>query len=714
MKVLISGAGIGGIATALALLMEDIDVQVFEQANRIEEVGAGLQISANAVRVLEHLGVLSRFAAVAVAPEEIQFNELESGDPIYRVPLGAGAAQRYGRAFYQCHRADLLKILLDKLPAGVLTLDNRMSDFEQDENGVKLISSTGEVHRGDVLIAADGLHSMIRAKLFGEDKVRDSGLVAWRALIPHEKAQRLDIGHICAAWMGKRRAAVAYWVRPGALFNMVGIVPSSEVRAESWVTRGSIEELRTSFTGCNPVLQRVVESVDSAFLTGFYFRDSLKQFSAGRTALIGDAAHPMLPFLAQGAGQSLEDAVTIAHCLRAAGERGIPTALINYDRLRRPRTTRVQSTATMMGEQWTLEDPSQIRIRNGRYRGVTRIDPYGETIWGWLYGYDPLSGLKQLSDGPVSTTGVKLNRVMKRDVAQAVYEKCATCITPADIARGVPGLRDAYERLLAGFPVLPGTEVEAIDAGGVPCLRVRAPSSSLKIRTLHLHGGGFLVGSATGSVEYASRLSSAIGSSVLVVDYRLAPEHPYPAALDDAITAYEWLCQHEGARPVVSGESAGAGLAISLGLSLKGSSRSPIGYVLLSPFADMTVTGESVKRAEGRDPLANFDLLVLMSGSYLQGADPRAHLASPIFADLTGLAPMIIACAESEALRSDSERLHAAAMHAGVASRLRCFPDTTHIFGIFPSLPEAQELMGEIAAFCGALPTLGSESLRIF
>lgn len=699
MKLLIAGGGIAGLGTGLALAREGHEVRIFERSDTISEVGAGLQMSPNGTRILAHLGLLDRFRGVAVATEGLRFNDLETGEPIYSVPLGPGAAARYGETFYQCHRADLVEILHDALPAGCLALGSRIVAAGQSADHAWVETADGVRHAGNALIGCDGIHSAIRGAAFGADRLRDSGLAAWRALIPYEVARDFGIGHVSAGWFGRGRAAVAYWVRPGELFNLVCIVPAPDVAAESWTNEGAIEALRAGFEGCNPALARIVQSVDTAFLTGFRHRAPLPSYADGRIALAGDAAHAMLPFLAQGGVQALEDGVALARLLTRHGADHVPRALAAYDDLRRPRATLVQSTAAAMASVWTIADAAEIRMRNGRFRGIIRIDPYAETIWGWLYRHDPVAAADEqplTADRP---------HPIQRAVARPMFDLCAAFVTPADRERGISGLRDAYERLLARFPTPAGTGVERVDCDGVTCLIVRAAGAADRIDTLHLHGGGYVVGSAAGATEYAARLSRASGAAVLVVDYRLAPEHPFPAAVEDAATAYAWLARRHDGPIIVSGESAGAGLAVTLGTGIRdaGLHRPPAAFFLMSPYADLAIGGDSIDPARGRDPLADRDLLIALSGAYLQGADPADPRASPIHADLAGLAPMRICCSAIEALRSDAERLHAAAIGAGVKATLEIVPDTLHIFALFPDLPEASAWVGQLGDLRKAL-----------
>lgn len=710
-RAIVVGGGIGGVTAALAMAQSGLEVVVLEQAHELREIGAGLQMASNGTRVMEHLGLRDELAAVAVAADGIEFADFESGELIFRTPLGPRAADRYGATFFQVHRSDLLDILVRAVPEGTVRLGQQVVGVAQGPDAASVRLASGEELEADVVVGADGIHSRVRELLFGPSELNSTGLAAWRALIPAERMAAAGVGHICAAWMGRGRSSVCYWVRPGELFNFVGIVPATEARPESWTEQGSVAALQASFVGCNPTLRSIVDAVDTAFVTSFHDRNPLPSWTQGRVTLLGDAAHPMQPFLAQGACQAMEDAVALAGCVARHGRSGAAAALAEYEQRRRPRATRTQVVAAASEATWHATDEALIRARNGRFRGIARVDPLTESVWGWLYHHDPVAAAAAPLEDVVGLSAARLGRVRTRDEAHRAHELWASMLAPADVARGVPGLRDAYERLLARFPVPEGTSVEAVEVGGVPCRRVLAagadPHGPL---VLHLHGGGYVVGSAEGSVELAARLSAAAGGPVLVPDYRLAPEHPFPAALDDVETVYRALvgaadgAAADGDTPVggpvaLSGESAGGGLAVALAVRARDRGLARPGLVFaLSPFADLSVTGASVAEEAGRDPVANRDLLVTMSASYLQGHDPADPEASPVHADLAGLPPMLVAYSRTESLRSDAEALVAAALRDGVEVDVVACEDTVHVYAVFPFLPESDELLDRFGA----------------
>jgi salicylate hydroxylase len=261
--------------------------------------------------------------------------------------------------------------------------------------------------------------------------------------------------------------------------------------------------------------------------------------------------------------------------------------------------------------------------------------------------------------------------------------------------------RAGYQRFLSeSFPAPGDLLVEELDCNGVAALRVTPPGSGTDGPVLlHLHGGGFVLGSARSSVELAGRLARAVDGTALVVDYRLSPENAYPAALDDALTAYRWLvAQQDGAgRILVTGEDAGGGLAISLACALRDAGEPlPAAIYVVSPFCDLSLTSASIDTAA--DPWLNRELLTDFGASYIQAADPRAALVSPVHADLTGLPPLLIHAAAGEALADDARRLSASAARAGVDVTLTMFPDTVHSFVLFDFLPETADALKQLVA----------------
>jgi salicylate hydroxylase len=234
----------------------------------------------------------------------------------------------------------------------------------------------------------------------------------------------------------------------------------------------------------------------------------------------------------------------------------------------------------------------------------------------------------------------------------------------------------------------------------VKAWRVAADGAARGNVVLHFHGGGYLIGSAKGSLEYASRLAAAVGDACYTVDYRLAPEHPYPAAIDDAVSAYRALIARgiPASSILLSGESAGGGLAVALALALRTAGDPlPAGILAVAPFTDLTLSGPSVRAFNGDDPAANRDLLTFMGASYFQGHEPTDPLVSPLFGDLTGLPPLFVTATQGEVLLNDATRLAERAEKAGVDVTLRLVEDSVHVYTIFPFLPETRTTMDEVA-----------------
>jgi acetyl esterase/lipase len=284
-----------------------------------------------------------------------------------------------------------------------------------------------------------------------------------------------------------------------------------------------------------------------------------------------------------------------------------------------------------------------------------------------------------------------------------LLEDFVTSLTPADHEPSLEELRAGCDRwMTTNVPAPPDLITEQVDADGVPCLWARMPGTSTGRTIIYLHGGGYVVGSPAGWCGFAAALSSAADARVLMIDYRLAPENPHPAALDDALTAYRWLVKTGAPKhTVVAGESAGGGLALALLTALRDAGDDlPAAAVLMSPWVDMTLSAASLDNGAELDPFISRAGLAMNTGAYLQGQDPSAPTASPLFADLTGLPTMFILVGTNEALLDDSTRLADRARHAGVAVTLNVADEMYHMWPIMSSfLPEARESVKQIGEF---------------
>ncbi|MDI1265335.1 MAG: alpha/beta hydrolase fold domain-containing protein [bacterium] len=700
MRVLVVGGGIGGLTTAIALRHQGIDALVLEQASMLAEIGAGIQIASNAAIVLRELGLEAAMRAVGVKPQSYDYRDLRTGRMLYQAPLGDEAAGRYGAPMYNIHRADLIQLLFDAVPPAAKRLGARCVAISQDKDGVEVRLQTGEILRGDALVGCDGIHSVVRQHLRGKEEKHFANILMWRSLIPAERLDGLGLPECGNYWFGPGRTLITYWVRPKNMYSILASVPANEVQRESWDESGDISEMLRSFEDAEPRARTMLEQCKTAFITGMYYRDPIDSWTDGRITLLGDAAHPMVPFLAAGAGQSIEDAWTFARVL-ARRQDDVPGALLEYERRRLPRTTRIQAGARAVVKLMHETDSGRLRDRNGRWKGIARIDPLAETSWGLAWDYNVVKAVEGPPGEVLNVTGLREGKRLQRPEGQRAFDLWKYAFRPEDVARGHDGLREAYDRFLTtNFPLPDGIEALEEELGDVKAWRVAAKDAPRGNVVLHFHGGGYLIGSAKGSLEYASRLAAAVGGCCYTVEYRLAPEHPYPAAIDDAICSYRALLARgiPASSIIVSGESAGGGLAVALALALRTAGDPlPAAILAVAPFADLTLSGPSVRAFNGDDPAANRDLLTFMGASYFQGHEPTDPLVSPIYGDLTGLPPMFVTASQGEVLMSDATRLAERAEAAGVEVTLRLVEDSVHVYTIFPFLPETGSTMEEVA-----------------
>ena len=348
-QAVVVGGGIGGIAAAVALARAGIDVQVHEQAQQLTEVGAGVSLAPNGLRMLERLGVGEQVGRVGARYASAQLR-LPDGREVPHEPYQFSLpGQNTG-----IHRADLLALLAGQLPPGTVRTGHRCTGFRQDEGSATAVFADGSTATADVVIGADGIHSVLQGFVVAPAEPVFSGVVAYRGLVP--RLAEYPAGTI-RMWMGEGRHFLVFPVRAGQLLNYVGFVPSPTAVRESWSAPGDAAALAAHFAGWDPVIGQVIAAISgpggSGFQWGMYDRMPLTRWSSGRLTLLGDAAHPMLPHLGQGVNQALEDAVALATLLGAAvGPAGVPRALKAYEELRRDRTARVQLGSRRQGAGW--------------------------------------------------------------------------------------------------------------------------------------------------------------------------------------------------------------------------------------------------------------------------------------------------------------------------------------------------------------------------
>lgn len=390
MKIVIAGGGIGGLAAALACRAFGHDVAVAERAPALQEVGAGLQMSPNAMKVLRALDLTDALAPFAFEPEAAEMRLGRSGRSLFSIPLGEAAERRWGAPYWHLHRADLLGVLAAALEArapGALHLGAEAAGVDQDRAGASLRLAAGGALEGDVAIGADGVRSAIRQALFGPDAPRYTGQTAWRAVTPLARLEDHAPPPTACVWAGPGRHAVTYRLRAGELANFVGVVERSAEAAESWLAEGRKEDALAEFAGWRPEITTLIERADTLHRWAIHDRAPLPHWTDGRAALLGDACHPMPPFMAQGAAMAIEDAWVLARTLTETGDPA--AALRRYEALRKPRATRVQRLSVANGALFHRRTrPAQL-LSYGPAWIAGRVAPgLIAARQDWLYGAD--------------------------------------------------------------------------------------------------------------------------------------------------------------------------------------------------------------------------------------------------------------------------------------------------------------------------------------
>ena len=394
---MVIGAGIGGTAAAIALRRAGLDVSLFEQTIAQREVGAGIQISPNASRLLARYGLGEAMARAAVRPSAVVFRRWQDGRVLGREELGDPIENRYGAPYYHFHRADLIALLADTFGRKEIKLGRRLVDVEQDESGVTARFEDGTSERGDLLIGADGIHSLVRERLFGEEKPRFSGQIAYRGLAPAERVAHLGLPRDVTNWVGPGGHFVHYFVASGRFLNFVAVSDEATWTREQWSDRGSISDAAKKYEGWHPQLATILTAVEETFKWGLFDRNPLPEWTRGRVALLGDACHPMLPFMAQGAAQAIEDGAALAACLKHVAF-DIPPAFRAYVASRKPRATAVQERSRANATSFHLHDGPQ-QLERDQLFATQGVRGSSEAM-NRLYSYDAEAVAATLEEKP--------------------------------------------------------------------------------------------------------------------------------------------------------------------------------------------------------------------------------------------------------------------------------------------------------------------------
>ena len=381
MKVAIVGGGVGGLTAAIALVQKGFDVEVLEQAAAVEPVGASLQLGPNALRLLDALGLLGAQREVGVRPDAVDFVRWDDGSLLLHAALGEPAEAFFGAPQLDFFRPDLHRVLVEALPPGVLRLGQRVERVEQDGDGVYLRTAGGERIRADVAVAADGIRSQLRQQLVGAESPVFSGTVVYRGVVPREDVADIHPDRLNLYWLGPYRHGVSYWIAGGRLLAVNCAVQDAEWSRESWTLEAPPDEAAQAFAGWHPPLLERIRRVRTLLRGAVYVRSALEHWSFDRVTLLGDAAHAMEPFQAQGAAQAVEDAFVLAECLAATDDAA--EALRRYEHVRMRRAEELQDSSAAAANVFYLPDGEEQRRRDDRYATVLETFPFGtrQPIW---------------------------------------------------------------------------------------------------------------------------------------------------------------------------------------------------------------------------------------------------------------------------------------------------------------------------------------------
>lgn len=366
LKIGIAGGGIGGFSAAIALRKMGHDVEVFEQAGAFNRIGADINLTPNAVFALDQLGVGGYLRRTAARPEYRISRDGITGEETSRLPMSKAAEEKYGAPQLTIHRADLLMALQDQIPADKIHLGKRAASVIDGDDKATMVFADGSRRDFDLVVGADGIHSAVRTALFGKDDPKFTGIVSYRSVFPVERGEGLRDLDAFTKWWGATtdKQIVTFPLTLGKEIFVFATTAQSDWTEEGWTLEGDIDELRAAYTEFHPEAQALLAACETVTKSALHVREPMPVWSGKRATLMGDAAHPMVPFMAQGACMAIEDAVVLARSLDGVEQNGVAEALARYEAARKDRTAKIQRSS----------------LANDWLKGKGNAD--------WVYGYD--------------------------------------------------------------------------------------------------------------------------------------------------------------------------------------------------------------------------------------------------------------------------------------------------------------------------------------
>ncbi|WP_348647634.1 FAD-dependent monooxygenase [Marivita sp. S6314] len=352
LKIAICGGGIGGLSAAIALMQVGHDVTVFEKTRAFNRVGADINLTPNAVFAVDRLGVGNVLRKTAARPTFRISRDGETGEETSRLPMSSAAEEKYGAPQLTIHRADLLEALRDRLPADRLQLGKAVSGVVTDDTSATVTFDDGSEQAFDLVVGADGIHSAVRTALWGQDHPKYTGMVSYRGVFPRETAPDLPDLDAFTKWWGEvpEKQIVVFPLTGGKEIFVFSTIPQSDWSEEGWTLPGDVEDLRAAYQNFHADARSILDHLTDVTRSALHVRDPMTQWAKGRATLLGDAAHPMVPFMAQGACMAIEDAVVLARALDGAGNDTVSEALARYEEERKPRTAQIQESS--LANEW--------------------------------------------------------------------------------------------------------------------------------------------------------------------------------------------------------------------------------------------------------------------------------------------------------------------------------------------------------------------------